>query len=360
MFQPVDSAPVSSSFDASSIDDRTDEELDALPFGVVCLDDEGIVLRYNLYESRFARLDRNAVLGRDFFREVARCTRTPEFEGRFRAFVEDRGRTPVERFPYLFDFAFGTQEVSIELVRAREARRNYLLVDRVHVAPPRPSFPREKLAAAQQELAPGEEQKGVRRDEAERRVVQAPYTFLAAFRATCDRLAPESWPLFAGEWGVQWGRRLAIELEAYALERAAASLGDLSMRRAGDAICDHLRGLGLGSPSFDYDFAADGVIALHVERSALAEAVRKTRRSEGELACHLLAGCAGSVLSSLAHRRLVGREVACVAAGAERCTHVIVANERRAIVDQALAAGERGFDAIRAALRASPSVPRST
>jgi photoactive yellow protein len=358
MFATHDSTPGSVPFDAGTVDARSDEELDALPFGVVCLDDAGVILRYNLYESRFARLDRNDVLGRDFFREVARCTRTPEFEGRFRAFVEAAGATPVARFSYLFDFAFGAQEVSVEIVRARGAPRNYLLIDRVRVEGPRPSFPREKLAIAQRDLSPAGEEQGVRRDDVERRFVQIPTTFLAAFRATCDRLAPESWALFAHEWGVQWGRRLAIELEAYTLENLTSSLSDLPMRRAGAAIADHLRALGLGAFTFDYAHAGEGIVALHVERSALAEAVRRTRRTEGELACPLLAGCVGGVLSSLANRRLVGREVACIGGGADRCTHVVVAHERRAAVDQAIASGARGLPAVREALRAAP--PRSS
>ena len=44
------------SFKPLSIDERSDAEIDALPFGVIALDEAGTVLRYNLYESRLARL----------------------------------------------------------------------------------------------------------------------------------------------------------------------------------------------------------------------------------------------------------------------------------------------------------------
>jgi photoactive yellow protein len=54
--------------DPMQLDGRSDQELDTLPFGVIALDDEGTILRYNLYEAQFARLDRNQVLGRDFFK----------------------------------------------------------------------------------------------------------------------------------------------------------------------------------------------------------------------------------------------------------------------------------------------------
>ena len=81
--RPVTLAP----FDPRTIDDLSDAELDALAFGVIALDEEGTVLRYNLYESRLARLDRNQVVGRNFFDDVAPCTRIEAFQGRFRAFA---------------------------------------------------------------------------------------------------------------------------------------------------------------------------------------------------------------------------------------------------------------------------------
>ena len=76
-------------------------------------------------------------------------------------------------------------------------------------------------------------------------------------------------------------------------------------------------------------------------------------RRRATLSLLLLAGCVGGVLSSLAGRRLVGREVACIGGGAERCTHVVVAHDRRASLDRAVASGVRGLPAIREALRAA-------
>ena len=49
----------SNSFDTSKLDELRDADLDALGFGVIALDAHGTVLRYNQYESRLARLDRN-------------------------------------------------------------------------------------------------------------------------------------------------------------------------------------------------------------------------------------------------------------------------------------------------------------
>ncbi len=335
----------------------TDEQLDALSYGVIALDEQSRVLRYNLYESRLARLDRNDVLGRNFFDEIARCTKTPEFEGRYRALLaEAPGKTA--RFDYLFDFAFGAQSVGVEMVRAPAAV--YVLVNRKKIAPPRPEFPRDLLAVRQTELAPDEATRGVRRDARERRVVEAPYTFLAALRATCDRLAPETWPLFANEWGVQWGRRLAVDLEATTLERASTSLGDLPMREAAHEIAEQLKTLGFGALAFDFALSTEGLIRVDLGRSALAEATRRSHPDPSALSCHLIAGCLAGVLSSLAGRRLAGREIACVSGrpGAT-CTLVVVGYERRALVDEAIGRGAREIETIRAALRNRRAEERS-
>ncbi len=271
---------IPSSSDLSNVDGRSDAELDALPFGVIGLDEIGTILRYNLYESRLARLDRNQVLGRDFFTEVALCTRTEAFEGRFRTFVSGPPNAPPVRFDFLFDFKFGAQEVSVELLRTPGTQRFYLLIGRAKISPPRADFPVERLAALQKDLAPDEATRGVLRDDLERRFIGAPAVLFAALRATCDRLAPETWQLFATEWGVQWGRRAAVDLEATALEAGLVSVRDMSMRDAASRVSAYFAERGWGSVAFDFTPAIEGIIVADLDRSALAEArSRQTRRS---------------------------------------------------------------------------------
>jgi len=344
--------------DPRNIDECTDAELDALQFGVIGVDPDGEILRYNLFESRLARLDRNQVVGRNFFLEIAPCTRTEAFEGRFRAFVA-RGGVDVdgvsrsERFDFVFDFRFGAQDVGVELVRAGSTDRYYLLINRRKVAGPRPNIPEAQLAAAQSALAPAESSEGVRRDTMERRFVDAPASLLAALRATCDRLAPESWQLFSLEWGTQWGRRIAVDLEGDALERRGQSLRDLPMREVATMVAAYFADRGWGAPTFELSDSGAGLVSVEILRSATAEAAPKRRtaqRPDADLACHLIAGALGSVLTSVAGRRLAAREVACVCGGAPRCTVVIVGHERRELVDAALRSGARGLAPIRAAL----------
>lgn len=348
------------SYELRSIDLLSDSELDQLPFGVIALDGLGFVLRYNLYESRLARLDRNDVIGRSFFDEIARCTKTDAFFGRFQALLTKGEVGATERFDYVFGFAFGEQTVAIEMMLATPSRV-YVVINRTEVTTKRTLGMDIPLAVLQKALAPDETLQGVRRDELERRFVDVPAAFFMALRATCERVAPESWQLFATEWGLQWGRRAAIDLEAWAMEHGHSGLGQLSMTELTRLVSSTLGDRGWGRASFDFSHSTEGVLAIRVERSPLADALsgQSRRDPSRELACHLLAGLHSGLLSHVAERRLAVREVACRAAGEPACSFVAVAHERRKIVDAALRDGVRGVDRVRESLRRAPRGPSS-
>lgn len=345
--------PAPETFSPTELDSRSDSELDSLPFGVIALDRAGVVYRYNLYESRFARFDRNQVLGRAFFAEIAPCTRVEAFEGRFTRFADQAEPGRVERFDFVFDFKFGAQEVSVEIVRPVRGELFYLLINRKRLMPPRPGVPPKMLPPRQGELAPGEGELGVRRDALDRRRVDVPVPFFAALRATCERLSPDAWPLFAHEWGIQWGRRTAVDLESGSLEMAGKTLGELSMRQLVEALSQHVAEQGWGRPTFDFAHVRDGIVISEVERSALAEAVGPPRdgASLRRFTCHMLAGLFAGVFSHVAARKLAAREIACVSAGSPVCRFVTLAAERRQSLDRALAGGQLGIDELVASLR---------
>jgi photoactive yellow protein len=353
MFQPS-STVTPMSFDPFGVDRKSDSELDLLPFGVIGLDAAGVVLRYNLYESRFARLDRNQVLGRNFFQDVARCTRVDNFEGRFRRYVAEGREGVREQFPFRFDFAFGAQEVGVELVRPPGTKRYYLFINRLSAKlVDQHELSLDDRGIAQVELAPDERALGIRRGLAEERLVEVPWSMLAALRATCDRLAPETWPIFCQEWGVAWGRRMAIELEGAMLE-SGTSLRELSMRALSERLARELSGRGWGSASFEFagagapgvasqgrsgiELQSHGAFAIHVERSALAEAAGR----EGKLSCHLVAGCLEAVLGHVAQKRITTLEVACRAEGAPRCSFLVGSRARKHEWEKRIASGARG------------------
>lgn len=125
---PVPPPPPGPAFTPASVDvgglgSMTPEQLDALPFGVVTLDTSGRVVGYNDTESRLACLPKDKVIGRNFFTEVAPCTRVREFEGRFRDFAEGRSRLALETFEFVFHFRHGAQRVVILISPARHRGR---------------------------------------------------------------------------------------------------------------------------------------------------------------------------------------------------------------------------------------------
>jgi len=319
--------------DFSALDSYDDARLDELPFGVICLDARGTVLRYNLAEARLARLDRSKVIGRDFFRQIAPCTATQDFEGRFRAFA--LGREQRLAFPYVFDFKFGAQEVNVELVRVPVPGRYYVCINRLAHRAPRAAY--EAVAAPRQaELVPNERMFGVQRDDGEQRVVMLPAAALRALRLTWDRIAPQGWGLFTSEWGFRWGRLAMIDLETELLEQRDCTLRELPLDDALGAIRDHIEQDGWGQVAIDVTSPAAttrGAAVITIERSALGEAAGASELPR----CQLIGGIVRAMLGHLSQRIVVVREVRCVAQGAPRCELLAVAHARRAQLDAAIA-----------------------
>lgn len=88
-------------------------DLDALPCGLIKLDLTGKILTYNRAESELSGLRPGHVEGKNFFTEVAPCTKVKEFHGRFLDGVA-RGELN-ETFDFLFRFAHGDRHVAITL-----------------------------------------------------------------------------------------------------------------------------------------------------------------------------------------------------------------------------------------------------
>lgn len=320
-------------FDPLRADQRSDDELDQLPFGVICLDAAGRILRYNLAEARFARLDRATVLGKTFFGQVAPCTARPEFEGRFQQFVKPGNTAPTDRWPYVFDFKFGAQQVEVEVARGSKPGRFYLLINRRQFLPVRAEPFRP--APSQAELAPGEDKAGVARDSREQRSVQISPSFFASMRSTWDKVAPQGWPLFCGEWGHRWGRTAVVDLETEALE-LDRTLREMPMKGVIAMTSEYLARQGWGQLGADFTSAKQGAFVLTLQRSALAEAIGFSEVPR----CHLFSGFFRALFNHLANKLLVVREVSCSSQGHPRCTFVVASAERRVALDTALAAGD--------------------
>lgn len=107
------------SVDVGRLGRMSPEELDALAFGVVTLDHRGRVIEYNDTESRLAGVPKEQVIGRNFFTDIAPCSRVKEFEGRFQDFASGRSRLGMESFEFVFHFSHGAQRVLILISPAR-------------------------------------------------------------------------------------------------------------------------------------------------------------------------------------------------------------------------------------------------
>ncbi len=89
------------------------EELDRQPYGVIRLDRAGTVLTFNRYEEKLSRKKRDDVLWKNFFNEVAPCTKVREFYGRFLEGVKARRMNVT--FGFVFPFPHGVRHVDISL-----------------------------------------------------------------------------------------------------------------------------------------------------------------------------------------------------------------------------------------------------
>ena len=58
-------------------------DINVLPFGVVKMDLTGKILAYNMAEAELTGTDPDWAVGKNFFDEVATCTNTPAFYGKF-------------------------------------------------------------------------------------------------------------------------------------------------------------------------------------------------------------------------------------------------------------------------------------
>jgi methyl-accepting chemotaxis protein len=103
--------------DTERLDMMSGIEFDTLPFGIIRLDNEGRVLAYNRAESLYSGLKQQHVLGRDWFRDIAPCTNTAKFYGKFKEGVA-KGMIDTQ-FDYVFT-RFSEPTVRVHILKAPE------------------------------------------------------------------------------------------------------------------------------------------------------------------------------------------------------------------------------------------------
>jgi photoactive yellow protein len=103
-----------------------ENELDRLPIGAIRLDKEGKILSYNQTEADLASRKKEAVIGKNFFTDVAPCTNVQEFAGKFREGVRQGSLHTV--FPYIFDFQMDPRNVWVTLFYSNETDTAWVFV----------------------------------------------------------------------------------------------------------------------------------------------------------------------------------------------------------------------------------------
>jgi photoactive yellow protein len=132
-FEETDAPDAPADTDLSFEDDALPETLgelpeaalDEAPFGIVQVDDDGVVQFYNQYESNLAGVDPADAVGRNFFTQLAPCSGNRLFHGRFKKGVR-KGELD-ERFTYTFTYKMSPTLVDVRMHRD-DAGRNWVLI----------------------------------------------------------------------------------------------------------------------------------------------------------------------------------------------------------------------------------------
>jgi photoactive yellow protein len=114
------------SFFFQKVDSISEKELDSLPYGVIQLDAQGTVLRYNAYEAGLSHVAKQKVLGKNFFKEIAPCTDMKDFYGRFQDGI-DGGELHCT-FRFHFAFKESPRDVTVTLFYNKRDETVWVLV----------------------------------------------------------------------------------------------------------------------------------------------------------------------------------------------------------------------------------------
>lgn len=107
-------------------DTMSAEDLDKLAYGMIQLDATGRILNYNAIESKLASLRKEDAIGKQFFTEIAPCTRVQEFYGRFKEGVIRESLDTSFRFH--FAFKQNPRDVTVRLLYSRRTRTVWVLI----------------------------------------------------------------------------------------------------------------------------------------------------------------------------------------------------------------------------------------
>ncbi|WP_374764719.1 photoactive yellow protein [Yunchengibacter salinarum] len=112
----------------NTLDKMSDSDIDNLAFGAIELDKSGTVKRYNATEGDITGRDKDTVIGKNFFDDVAPCTKTNEFHGRFQAIRDGKEDSVI--FNYVFDYKMVPTKVKVHMKKALTGDSIWVFVKR--------------------------------------------------------------------------------------------------------------------------------------------------------------------------------------------------------------------------------------
>jgi photoactive yellow protein len=120
-------------FGSSDIENKlatmSSKQLDSVAFGAIQLDSQGKVLMYNAAEGDITGRDPSAVLGKNFFRDVAPCTNSKAFKGRFDEGIKNGDLNTM--FEYTFDYEMKPTKVKVHMKKAMVGDSYWVFVKRL-------------------------------------------------------------------------------------------------------------------------------------------------------------------------------------------------------------------------------------
>lgn len=105
------------------------DQLDKLAFGAVQLDKDGKIIQYNNAEGAITGRDPKAMIGKNFFNEVAPCTKSPAFYGKFVEGV--RSGLLNTQFEYLFNYNMKPTQVKVHMKKAMAGDTYWIFIKRI-------------------------------------------------------------------------------------------------------------------------------------------------------------------------------------------------------------------------------------
>jgi len=99
---------------------------DNQPFGVVKMDDNGVIQIYNKWEADLAGIQQSSAEGKNFFTQIAPCTNNRLVFGKFKDGVA-KGELDTE-FAYTFTYKMKPTNVVLRLFRHAASSTNWVFV----------------------------------------------------------------------------------------------------------------------------------------------------------------------------------------------------------------------------------------